>query len=786
MSLVATAGGLPSRLGKYEVLFPLATGGMARIYIGRTTGIGAFERHVVLKIILPERAHERSAIDMFLDEARLASMLNHQNVAQVFDVGEDAGIHFLAMEYVHGQDLRAVLANAGASNTRIPIELGLAVVAAAAAGLHHAHERRGPDGRMLGIVHRDVSPSNIMVGYDGSVKVLDFGIAKAAARSAETVSGVIKGKFAYMAPEQCRGKEVDRRSDVFALGIILYEITTQQRCFRADNDFDTMHRIVTGDVVKPTKLLADFPKALEAIILKALTVDPAGRYQTAGELLEAIEQFAIANRISLSTMAFGRFMREMFGEVPEPWLSAPARERMQTGSAEYPRESTVSNTNSSASQGLPTLKLAPNKPNVSPLAFGDDDGDDASDEEAWNAKSFPTMQPNFAAAESLPAKLKPYAAVVRDADAARAAQATVGSARAGSALPTPPPLVPARRNTPQPFDAPSSPSHVAAAVMSASAAATAPGPMLTPPARRTSPGLPTAPNAFASLATGSALHPVSAGAQATPAPAVSPLAPSSNPFGATPTRSNAYVPAGSPVFGADSSASALSTSGTGLATYHSAAPAANRTWLWVVLAVVACITIAAVVVIFRDGGPSAPAATPAVVSPALNPATNDSAQGSGSGHDPSVEAHEQAGSAAAPGTRVPRADADPAVEITPATVPLRVDSVPTGAEVFLAGRLLGKTPLRTTLARGEAAVGLEIRHAKYQTAVVTVTPNAPIEEKLEMRAVVMPTSDKRSPAVPTKSKAKPAAKCIPYKDFNELIHDPKQLCKENSGLKGFR
>ena len=250
VSVVATAGGVPTRLGKYEVLFSLATGGMARIYVGRSTGIGAFERHVVLKLILPEKANDTIAINMFLDEARLASSLNHQNVAQVFDVGEDAGIHFLAMEFVHGQDLRSVLATAGAAGTRIPYELGLAIVGGAAAGLHHAHERRGPDGKPLGIVHRDVSPSNIMIGYDGSIKVLDFGIAKAAARSAETVSGVIKGKFAYMSPEQCRGRDVDRRSDVFALGIILYEITTQHRCFRAESDFDTMHRIVTGDVVQ--------------------------------------------------------------------------------------------------------------------------------------------------------------------------------------------------------------------------------------------------------------------------------------------------------------------------------------------------------------------------------------------------------------------------------------------------------------------------------------------------------------------------------------------------------
>src|SRR5258708_7734015 len=281
---------------------PLAAGGMARIYIARSSGIGSCERHVVLKMITREGANDPTAVNMFLDEARLAAALNHQNVAQVFEVGEDSGIHYLAMEYVHGQDLRALLAKAGSLGTRVPLELSLTVVAGAASGLHHAHERRGPDGQPLGIVHRDVSPSNIMIGYEGSVKLLDFGIAKATSRSVETQSGIIKGKFAYMAPEQCRGRGVDRRSDVFSLGIILYEISTQHRCFRADSDFDTMHRIVTGDVVRPSRLIQGYPPALEAIVMKALAVDASQRYQSAGQLLEAIESFSTTARMSLSTM----------------------------------------------------------------------------------------------------------------------------------------------------------------------------------------------------------------------------------------------------------------------------------------------------------------------------------------------------------------------------------------------------------------------------------------------------------------------------------------------------
>ncbi len=386
---------------------------MARIYIARSTGIGSFERHVVLKLITPERANDTNAVQMFLDEARLAACLNHQNVAQVFEVGEDAGIHYLAMEYVHGQDLRALLAKAGSQGTRVPLELALTTVAGAAAGLNHAHERRDSNGTPLGIVHRDVSPSNIMIGLDGSVKLLDFGIAKATQRSVETQAGIIKGKFAYMAPEQCRGRDVDRRSDVFSLGIILYEITTQHRCFRAESDFDTMHRIVTGDVVRPTRLVQGYPPALEAIVMKALAVDANQRYQSAGALLEAIESFSVSARMSLSTMSLGRFMRELFGETPEPWLMNHAQ-RASHQSLPQPKESTVSNTNGTGSE--PVREVEPGDARISrtllelPRGESQSEGSSPFDEvnaAEWNAKSYPTMQPSYASTNTLTPEAKP-------------------------------------------------------------------------------------------------------------------------------------------------------------------------------------------------------------------------------------------------------------------------------------------------------------------------------------------------------------------------------------------
>ena len=230
----------------------LATGGMAQIYLARQTGLGSFERHVVLKTILRERASDQRFVTMFLDEAKLAATLNHQNVAQVYEVDQADGAYFMAMEYVHGENARAILETTLRRGWTIPLELAVMIISGAAAGLHHAHERRGKNGQPLNIVHRDVSPANIMVGYDGSVKVLDFGIAKAEERATKTVGGTIKGKYGYMSPEQCKGKPIDRRSDIFALGIVLYELTTLRRAFKGNDDFETMKRIVAGDVVLPS------------------------------------------------------------------------------------------------------------------------------------------------------------------------------------------------------------------------------------------------------------------------------------------------------------------------------------------------------------------------------------------------------------------------------------------------------------------------------------------------------------------------------------------------------
>ncbi len=312
--------GAPLRVGRYEVITHLATGGMAQIYLARQSGLGSFERHVVLKTILRERASDQRFVTMFLDEAKLAATLNHQNVAQVYEVDQADGAYFMAMEYVHGENARAILETALRRNWTIPLELAVMIISGSAAGLHHAHERRGKQGQPLNIVHRDVSPANIMVGYDGSVKVLDFGIAKAEERATKTVGGTIKGKYGYMSPEQCKGKTIDRRSDIFALGICLYELTTLRRAFKGNDDFETMKRIVSGDVVLPSIAVPGYPRELEAIVLTAMANDPQARFQTAQELIEALDAFAVRAKLTGSNAAMGRFMSQLFGSKKEPWV----------------------------------------------------------------------------------------------------------------------------------------------------------------------------------------------------------------------------------------------------------------------------------------------------------------------------------------------------------------------------------------------------------------------------------------------------------------------------------
>ncbi len=315
-----------TRLGRYELIRRFATGGMAELYLARSGGISGFEKIVALKRILPQYAQHEDFVQMFLDEARLTAAIQHANVAQVYDIGKCDDSLFFTMEYVHGADLRTVLHTLARRSATMALADALTIAIGAAAGLHAAHERTAADGGPLGIIHRDITPSNLLVSFDGCVKLIDFGIAKAERRTTETRAGTLKGKIAYMSPEQCLGEPLDRRSDIFSLGIVLFEASTGTRLFPADNEYAALRQIVDEDAPSPSSRRADYPPALEAIVMRALRRDRTERYPTAQALQLDLEELARATGLATSSAHLGAFMRELLPDrASEPLIDDPLR-----------------------------------------------------------------------------------------------------------------------------------------------------------------------------------------------------------------------------------------------------------------------------------------------------------------------------------------------------------------------------------------------------------------------------------------------------------------------------
>lgn len=277
-----------SHIGEYEVVARLKSGGMATLYLGRRGGAAGFARYVAIKVVHPHLAVDDTFVSMFIDEAKLCARIAHPNVVHVEELGTTEGTYFLVMEYVNGCSLAQLLRSLAVRQRGLSPELAVHIAARIADGLHAAHETTDDAGKPLGVVHRDVSPQNILLAYKGHVKLIDFGVAKAEGRAAATTTRSLKGKLRYMSPEQAYGRDVDRRADVYALGIILWEMLTMRRLFQSENDFALLDEVREPKIVPPSTHVSGISKALDDAIMKALSVVPSDRFATAQDFRRAL------------------------------------------------------------------------------------------------------------------------------------------------------------------------------------------------------------------------------------------------------------------------------------------------------------------------------------------------------------------------------------------------------------------------------------------------------------------------------------------------------------------
>ncbi len=321
----------PERIGRYELRYELASGGMASVYLALVNGVAGFEKLVALKRIHRHLAKEKGYMEMFFDEAKIASRITHPNVCSVFDFGEADGEHYLAMEYLVGEPLSRVCVRVASSPEQrrdplLPLRMAR-IIADACEGLHAAHELKDAHGDLLHVVHRDVSTRNLFVTYVGGVQVVDFGVASARERLHQTSTGEVKGTLAYMAPEQLKSKSIDRRTDIWALGVALWETLAIQRLFKRDTAANTMYAVLTDEIVAPSEVRKQVPKELDEIVLKALKRDPNERWQTAREMGRALRQFLGTQEAVIDSAELSEWMAEVFpqGEARKTQLMELAR-----------------------------------------------------------------------------------------------------------------------------------------------------------------------------------------------------------------------------------------------------------------------------------------------------------------------------------------------------------------------------------------------------------------------------------------------------------------------------
>ena len=346
--------------GKYTLLCKLATGGMGELFVARQTGAGGFEKLVVIKRLLPHLAEDAHFVAMLLDEARIAARLSHPNVCQVYDLGEAEGHYYIAMEHLEGVPSSMLLRRARRVGQRLDVGLAAAILRQTCDGLHHAHDLTDADGNSIGLVHRDVSPSNLFVTSPGLVKVLDFGVAKSQDALARTHTGALKGKYAYMSPEQVLGNPVDRRADVFSLGVVLFELLTAQRLFWRDSEYKMFQAIVEDPIPSLLELRPGLPPPVAHVALRALSRDPDRRFPSAREMGEALDEAISGSGGVWKTSQVGDYLMQHFGKLVED-----RRRDVQTGVSQANR---VRRGRSSTGTGEPPAERTPSRPAIPKVA----------------------------------------------------------------------------------------------------------------------------------------------------------------------------------------------------------------------------------------------------------------------------------------------------------------------------------------------------------------------------------------------------------------------------------
>ena len=293
------------QLGRYQIINKIASGGMAEVFLARAVGAMGFQRLVAVKLIHANFTRDSDFVKMFIDEARIAMHLHHRNIVQVFDLDQLHDTYFIAMEFVHGVNVYDLYEAIAAKNRWVDVSLALYIVAEVCKGLHFAHTRVGPDGRPMNIVHRDISPQNVLLSFEGEVKITDFGIATAAERLHQTAAGIVKGKYAYMAPERLEDQKVDGRVDVFAAGVLLYELLVGENPFAGGSAVETIEAVIGREVEPPSAKGVGVGPKLDDIVLRALAKDPAERYPTAQAFADDLTEFAMDMTFARKDMASG-------------------------------------------------------------------------------------------------------------------------------------------------------------------------------------------------------------------------------------------------------------------------------------------------------------------------------------------------------------------------------------------------------------------------------------------------------------------------------------------------